>query len=112
VDTITREELKKKLDRKEDFKLVFTLGEWHYKAMHIPGSILCNSRETASKQFDKNDEIIVYCSSVTCTASIMAYRALKKDGFTNVRRYAGGLEDWQKSGGTVEGEMVQTESVP
>lgn len=103
---ITREELKNKLDRKEVFKLVFKLGEWQYRAMHIPGSILIDSPEKIIGQIDKNDEIIVYCSSEKCYASIVAYHALENNGFTNVRRFAGGLDEWQQAGYPLEGEMV------
>jgi 3-mercaptopyruvate sulfurtransferase SseA len=103
---ITIEELKKKLDRKEDIKLVFTLGEFYYNAMHIPGSIHFDSPEKAIGQIEKTDEIVVYCGSVGCPASIMAYQVLTKAGFTNVRRFAGGLEEWQKAGYELEGEMA------
>lgn len=103
---ITREELKNKIDAKEDFKLVFTLGEWPYKAIHIPSSLNISSPEKIIEQLEKNDEIIVYCSSEECYASIMAYHALTNNGFTNVRRFAGGLEEWQKAGFELEGEMV------
>jgi hypothetical protein len=36
TDLISGEELKEKLERGEDFKLVIALGEWEYKAKHIP----------------------------------------------------------------------------
>ena len=39
MNIIDREELKAKLDRGDDFKLVMTLGEWAFEAQHIPGSI-------------------------------------------------------------------------
>ena len=35
-DLISSEELKEKLDRGDDFKLVMSLGEWEYKAKHPP----------------------------------------------------------------------------
>lgn len=40
---ISREELKQKLDRGDDFKLVMALGEWAYLAKHIPGSLHFNT---------------------------------------------------------------------
>ena len=106
MDLITCEDLKSKLDRKDIFKLVFTLGEWHFKAMHIPGSILIDSPEKAVVQLDRNDDIVVYCASESCPASVMAYHALKSSGFPNVRRFAGGLQEWQEKGFKLEGEMV------
>jgi rhodanese-related sulfurtransferase len=101
---ISRTELKEKLDGWEDLKLVFVLGEWQYQAMHIPGSLhmpnslsLYQSGE-ALAGLDRDDEIVVYCSNDTCPASISAYYLLVQRGFKNVRRYAGGLLDWQGAG--------------
>ena len=39
IDTISREELREKLERGDDFKLVMALGEWHFRAKRIPGSV-------------------------------------------------------------------------
>ena len=106
LDLITCEDLKSKLDRKDNFILVFTLGEWHFKAMHIPSSILIDSPEKAVEQLDRSDDIVVYCASESCPASVMAYHALKSSGFPNVRRFAGGLQEWQEKGFALEGEMA------
>jgi rhodanese-related sulfurtransferase len=101
---ISRRELKEKLDGRGDLKLVFVLGEWQYQAMHIPGSLhvpnllgLYQSDE-ALAGLDRDDEIVVYCSNDICPASISAYYLLVQRGFKNVRRYAGGLLDWQEAG--------------
>ncbi len=37
MDVISREDLKEKLDRGDDFKLIMALGELAYRAKHIPG---------------------------------------------------------------------------
>ena len=39
MKTITREELKAKLDRGEDLKLVMTMSDGAYEWLHIPGSL-------------------------------------------------------------------------
>lgn len=104
---ITRKELKEKIDKKEKFKLVFVLGEWHFRAKHIPGSIHIDSPENTKKFLKKNDDIVVYCAGVSCTASIYAYSELEKQGYKNVRRYAGGIADWEDAGFTLEGELVE-----
>jgi rhodanese-related sulfurtransferase len=109
---ITRPELKDKIDKKRDVKLVFVLGPWQYQAMHIPGSLnvpcslsLYQSDETLAG-LDRDDEIVVYCSSDICSASISAYYLLVQRGFRNVRRYAGGLLDWEGAGYPLDGEMT------
>lgn len=104
---ISRQELKEKLDRGDDFKLVMVLGEWAYRAKHIPGSIHLDNPEKGKKVLDLDDEIVVYCSNVDCIASRAAYAMLTAQGYTNVRRYAGGLLEWEQAGLPLEGEMVE-----
>jgi rhodanese-related sulfurtransferase len=106
MNLISREELKEKLDRGDDFKLVMTLGEWGYRAKHIPGSLNIYKPEQVREMLDLDDEIVVYCSNEACGASILAFNILEHDGYKNVRRYAGGLLDWEDAGYPLEGEMV------
>ena len=106
IKTIERDDLKAKLDRGDDFKLVMALGDWAYRAKHIPDSINISHPEDAPKLLDKDDEIVVYCSNVTCIASQAAYTMLVGQGFKNLRRYAGGIEDWEAAGYPFEGEAV------
>ena len=69
METVTREELKGKMDRGEPFTLVETLQEVAYQHEHLPGAInLPPERvlELAPGLLpDKGAEIIVYCSSPT-----------------------------------------------
>lgn len=106
IATINRDELKAKLDGGDDFKLVFVLGDWAFQAKHIPGSINISNPERSGDLLDSDDDIVVYCSNVTCVASISAYKMLKDAGFENVRRYPGGLLDWEDAGYPLEGDMV------
>jgi rhodanese-related sulfurtransferase len=103
---ITREELKEKINRGDDFKLVMTLSEWAFRAKHIPGSLHVDRPENAEGVLDPEDEIVVYCSNPACTASQMAYHFLVNKGYENVRRYAGGVQDWEAAGYPLEGEMA------
>ena len=100
---ITREELKVKIDRGDDFKLVMTMGEWAFNMAHIPGSINISSMEQGQGLISPDDEIVVYCSNELCMASPAAYHFLTSNGFKNVRRYAGGIADWQEAGYAWEG---------
>jgi len=71
--TITRDELKQKMDRGEGFELVETLPRENYDQVHLPGAAnLPPNRvgELAPKMLpDKNAEIIVYCASETLRES-------------------------------------------
>lgn len=98
VKTIGRQELKAKLDRGDDFKLVMAMHEWGFNAAHIPGSLHFNTVEEARTGLDLEDEIVVYCSDPACLASQIAYRWLVDAGYTNVRRYSGGVSDWAAAG--------------
>ena len=104
MEEINREELKAKLDRGDDFKLVMTLAEWAYLMSHIPGSINVNNIAQGQKLLDVDDEIVVYCSDEQCVASQATYQYLTRNGYKNVRRYAGGLSDWEAAGYALEGE--------
>jgi rhodanese-related sulfurtransferase len=106
IKTISRDELKAKLDRGDDFKLVMTLHEWAFSEAHIPGSINVTSPALAAEKLDLDDEIVVYCSDEACIASQIAYRALTEGGHGNVRRYAGGLSDWEAAGYVLEGRAT------
>ncbi len=108
MQLISRDELVKKLDRGDDFKLVMALGDWQFRAMHIPGSIQVDSEEKGAELLAPTDEIVVYCSNSACLASVYAYNVLVAKGFTNVRRYAGGIVDWEEAGLPVEGNKAPT----
>jgi rhodanese-related sulfurtransferase len=107
VDLIETRELKEKLERGNDFKVVMTLGEWEYRTTHIPGSIRVSTVEEALEALDPEDEIVLYDSGPSCPASRMAFRILKDHGYERVRRYAGGLEEWATAGYPLEGESVE-----
>lgn len=106
MNLITREELKGKLDRGDDFKLVMVLGEWHFRAKHIPGSLNVTTPESATELLGHEDEIVVYCSHDGCAASRYAFMLLERAGYGNVRRYAGGIADWEEAGYPLDGEWA------
>ena len=98
---IRRKELKKKIDRRDNFKLVDARDSDSFKEEHIKGAISLPQGEVegkAEKLLRKSDEIIVYCSSFACHASANEVKKLKQMGFKNVRHYAGGIEDWKNAG--------------
>jgi rhodanese-related sulfurtransferase len=108
VATIGREDLKTKLDQGSPLKLVMALNRWAYDAKHIPGSLHFDTPSELYRALNKDDEIVVYCSNVDCLSSVAMYRALVARGYSSVRRYAGGLIDWEDAGLPLEGELVET----
>ena len=63
--------------------------------------------EVAKSELGPDDEIVVYCSGDSCPASKYAYQVLTERGYENVRRYAGGIADWEETGYPLEGEMLR-----
>jgi rhodanese-related sulfurtransferase len=102
IPTISREELKAKMDRKDSFTLVETLPAGAYLMIHLPGAInlpLKGLEERASSVLpDKSAEIVVYCATPDCHASEEAARKLMGLGYANVKDYAGGKQDWIDAG--------------
>lgn len=99
ADTITREDLKQKLDSGEEFTLVNVLSSEQFEQEHIPGSInipLDQVEDEFPSRFDRDDDIVVYCASPECQASPKAAEKLDSMGFTNVKDYEAGLSDWKE----------------
>ena len=107
---ISAQALKEKLDRGDPVKLVNALGEWEYRAAHIPGSLHFATAEETLKGLDQDDEIIVHCSNPSCRASVALYQLLERNGYRNLRRFAGGLQEWQQAGYPLEGDMADSQT--
>ena len=107
MNTITAEELRERLDRGDDLKLVMTLNHWAYLAKHIPGTLHIPIYEDALQELASGDAIILYCSNPFCGSSLLMYRRLEKAGYTNLIRFSGGLLEWEDKGYPLEGEMVE-----
>jgi hypothetical protein len=64
MKTVTREELKAKLDRRDDSVLPKVLGEASYRRAHLPDAIRFLDASEATALFpDRSSEIIAYFSS-------------------------------------------------
>jgi rhodanese-related sulfurtransferase len=110
VRTISRDELKAKLDRGDPFKLIMALNRWAYDSKHIPGSLHFDTPDDLYAAVRPEDEVVVYCSNVDCLSSVALYRDLVRRGYPNVRRYSGGLLDWEDAGLPLEGEFAMARS--
>src|SRR5262249_35741064 len=100
---IDRHELREKLERGDEFRLVMTLSEVAYRAKHIPTSVYFETIGDALAVLDPAAETVVYCSAAHGAASTYAYRVLEREGYAGVRRYAGGIADWEEAGYPLEG---------
>jgi rhodanese-related sulfurtransferase len=112
IRTIDRDELRGMLARGDRFRLVNSLGEWEFRAKHIPGSTRFATPAEMLADLRPDEEIVVYCTNPACHASVASYELLVKHGYTNVRRYAGGVQDWEDAGLPLEGEQVRASASP
>lgn len=113
VATITRDELKAKLDRGEPVVLVEALPERYYLDKHLPGALNIPHDQVdalaPAMLPDKDAQIVVYCASGPCRNSGIAARRLVALGYTDVRDYHEGKQDWVEAGLPVEsGPAPQT----
>lgn len=101
-DVISRNELKEKLDRGNDFQLVEVLPQDQYLEEHLPQAINIPGGELRDQAPeivpDRGREIVVYCANPSCRASPRAARILTELGYTKVKDYAGGKEHWKEGG--------------
>ena len=103
---ITRDELKAQLDRGEDVILVEALPPMYYEDAHLPGAL--NLPHDQVDQLaptllpSKDAAIVVYCANAPCQNSGIAARRLAALGYSNVRDYEVGKQDWIEAGLPVE----------
>ena len=111
VTGIDREELKQKLDHPKKIVLVDALAEDEFRKLHLPGAINIPAdqvRRIAAELIPNKDvEVIVYCAGLQCHASDTAANEFNAMGYSNVRRYVGGKQDWLKAHLPVVGEGDQ-----
>lgn len=100
--TITRDELKAHIDRGDDIRIVEALPPMYYQDAHLPGALNLPHDEVdafaPTLLPDKAQEIVVYCSNTACQNSGIAANRLTALGYTNVRTYTEGKQDWIKAG--------------
>lgn len=103
--TITRDELRELIDAGTVTVLDALGAEYHAKA-HLPGAVPLAPGEVGDKAAgllpDKDAVIVTYCSNTACPNSGQVADRLTALGYTNVRKYAEGIEDWTEAGLPIE----------
>jgi len=83
-----------------------------YAIAHIPGSINHYEKEVEqiTKAYpDHKAALIFYCNGPYCGKSKRLSEELKKEGYTNIRRYQLGLPVWRALGNTVQTDLAGVE---
>ena len=108
VTEISREELRQKIERSDEFYLIETLPLSYFRHSHLPGAINIPVEEipfSARKLLPEADmEIVLYCFDEKCESAANAAQMLLNMGYHNVREYHGGKADWRAAGLALEGE--------
>jgi len=104
--TISREEIRTRLDNGEPITLVEALPPKYFDEAHLPGAINIphdQVRELAPTLLpDKEALVAVYCASTECSNSKVATDLLRSLGYANAREYVDGKKDWIEAGLPVE----------
>jgi rhodanese-related sulfurtransferase len=101
TNLITRNELKAAIERGE-VTVVDALPASYFAQQHLPGAVNLYVAEAAERAAavlpDRAAAIVTYCSNVSCPNSEGVARTLTRLGYTNVRKYREGIQDWVEAG--------------
>jgi rhodanese-related sulfurtransferase len=99
---ITRDEIVDLLAVGEPIQFVETLRAEHFEQGHLPGAVHIHFEDVEERApellTDRDALIVTYCSNTACQNSRIAAEKLAKLGYTDVRRYEEGKQDWTEAG--------------
>ncbi|WP_329404861.1 rhodanese-like domain-containing protein [Streptomyces melanogenes] len=98
---ITRDELKSAIEAGA-VTVLDALGGEYYAAQHLPGALELVPADTDTRAPallpDRDAAIVTYCSNPACPNSGQVADRLTALGYTNVRKYREGIQDWVEAG--------------
>ncbi|MDQ3307377.1 MAG: rhodanese-like domain-containing protein [Actinomycetota bacterium] len=101
TELITRDELKAAIEASE-VTVVDALGGMYYEKEHLPGAIPLVEAEVADRAGvllpDRHAAIVTYCANTACPNSGNVATRLTHAGYSNVRKYREGIQDWVEAG--------------
>ena len=101
TDLIDRETLRQEI-ADGTVSVVDALGGSYYEQQHLPGAVPLVEADVAQQAAgllpDRDAAIVTYCSNPACPNSGIVADRLTKAGYTNVRKYREGIEDWVAAG--------------
>ncbi|MFE2146082.1 rhodanese-like domain-containing protein [Streptomyces sp. NPDC059456] len=98
---ITRDELTAAIEAGA-VTVVDALGGEYYARRHLPGAVALVPAEVDAKASallpDRDAAIVTYCSNPSCPNSGQVADRLTALGYTDVRKYREGIQDWTEAG--------------
>jgi rhodanese-related sulfurtransferase len=103
IEELTKEELWRRIQRKDKLVVLDVRPQEEYDAGHLPGavSIPLDELKKRVKELPKSKQIIAYCRGPLCALAPDATRYLKSRGY-KVQRLAEGAPDWEAAGFPLE----------
>ncbi|MEU4558886.1 rhodanese-like domain-containing protein [Actinoplanes sp. NPDC023936] len=106
---ITREQLRAEIDA-GTVTVIDALGGDYYAQQHLPGAIALVEADVADRAGtllpDRGAPIVTYCSNPACPNSQRVADKLTALGYTKVRKYREGIQDWVAAGLPVESSQL------
>jgi rhodanese-related sulfurtransferase len=99
IEELTKEELWRRLKRKEKLVVLDVRPNEEFEAGHIPGAISIPLEELKKRvrELPKSKEIVAYCRGPLCALAPEATRYLRSKGY-KVKRLGEGAPDWEAAG--------------
>ncbi|WP_030866969.1 rhodanese-like domain-containing protein [Streptomyces sp. NRRL F-2747] len=98
---ITRDELAAAIEA-GTVTVVDTLGGEYYAQQHLPGALALIPADVDTQAPgllpDRDAAIVTYCSNPACPNSGQVADRLSALGYTDVRKYREGIQDWVEAG--------------
>ncbi len=108
---ISRDELRAAIDTGAVI-VVDALPASYFEQAHLPGALnlVETDVETQAPRLlpDKDAAIVTYCSNPACPNSQNVATQLERLGYTNVRKYREGIQDWTEAGLPVQSAAPAT----
>ena len=105
ITLITRDELRDAIEA-GSVTVVDALGESYWAQQHLPGAVYLVAEDVDTEAGrllpDQAAAIVTYCSNTACPNSGQVASKLEQLGYTNVRKYREGIQDWVEAGLPVE----------
>lgn len=108
---ISREELQAAIDA-GTVTVIDALPESNYVQQHLPGALNLVEADVAERAAtvapDRAAPIVTYCSNAACGNSQAVASKLESLGYTDVRKYRDGIQDWAGAGLPVESGLPRS----
>jgi rhodanese-related sulfurtransferase len=117
LSSIAFDELFRRIeDEDTTYVLLNVLPRSAFEAGRIPGSLNLPLAEIAERAHEvlpgRDQETIVYCVSSACSLAEQAAVLLRSLGYSRVREFSGGMEEWTERGGRIERAAPAVRATP